>query len=41
MMVRTALPADKQEHVVSLPRMSPVASELDPRLTPEESENGS
>lgn len=36
MLARAPLPADMQEQVVSLPRMSPIASELDPRLAPEE-----
>ncbi|HEY5598639.1 MAG TPA: MFS transporter [Kiloniellales bacterium] len=41
MLVRAPLPADLQEPVVPLPRMSPVASELDPRLTPEDPSAGS
>ncbi len=36
MLARAPLPADLQEHVVSLPRMSPVASELDPRAAHDE-----
>ncbi len=36
MLARAPLPPDLQEHVVSLPRMSPAASELDPRIEPEE-----
>jgi MFS family permease len=36
--VRAPLPADRQEHVVSLPRMSPVGAELDPRAAPPASE---
>ncbi len=36
MLARAPLPAEEQEQVVSLPRMSPVAAELDPRLAPEE-----
>ena len=36
MLARAPLPAEEQEHVVPLPRMSPIASELDPRLAPEE-----
>jgi MFS family permease len=38
---RAPLPADMQEHVVPLPRMSPIAAELDPRLAPEEPAAGS
>jgi len=41
MLARAPLPQDLQEHVVPLPRMSPVASELDPRIEPEESAAGS
>ncbi|MHA1600966.1 MAG: MFS transporter [Alphaproteobacteria bacterium] len=41
MFERAPLPADEQEHVVPLPRMSPVASELDPRIEPEEPTAGS
>lgn len=40
MRVRSPLPADLQEQVVSLPRMSPIASELDPRLAPDEPATG-
>ena len=36
MLARAPLPAEEQEQVVPLPRMSPVAAELDPRLAPEE-----
>jgi MFS family permease len=36
--VRAPLPAARQEHVVSLPRMSPVGAALDPRAAPPASE---
>jgi len=36
MLARAPLPAEEQEQVIPLPRMSPIASELDPRLAPEE-----
>ena len=36
MMARAPLPSKLQEQVVPLPRMSPVAAELDPRLDPQE-----
>jgi MFS family permease len=36
MLVRAPLPADRQEPVVPLPRMSPVGAELDPRAVPPE-----
>jgi len=41
MLARAPLPADLQEHVVPLPRMSLVACELDPRIAPEETAVGS